>query len=96
MPKTGKFLGKKFQMGRGLTQGDPVSPMICNIVVDAVLQALLDVVCRPQEYQHGFRWAAGEKNLFFYDDGGRITGRDHEWFQDALSAMVTMFIRMGL
>ena len=45
----GNFLVKEFWTGRGLTQGDPVSPMIFNIVVDAVVQAVLDVVCRPQE-----------------------------------------------
>ena len=36
-----------------VTQCDPVSPIIFNIVVDAVVQAVLDVVCIPQEAQHG-------------------------------------------
>ena len=54
VPKTGKFLGKEFRMGRGLRQGEPASPMIFNIVVDMVVQAVLDVVCGPQETKHGF------------------------------------------
>ena len=49
MLKKCKFLGKEFQTGRDLTQGDTASPMIFNIVVDAVVQAVLDVACRPQE-----------------------------------------------
>ena len=32
VPRTGKFLGKKFRTGRGLTQGDSASPIIFNIV----------------------------------------------------------------
>ena len=49
VPKMGKFLRKDFRTGRGVTQGDPVSPMIFNIVVGAVVRAVLDVVCEPQE-----------------------------------------------
>ena len=52
-PKDSKFLGKEFRMGRGLTKGESASPMIFNIVVDAVLRAVLNVVCGPQEAQHG-------------------------------------------
>ena len=65
--------------------------MIFNIVVDAVLQAVLNVVCGPQEAQHGLGWAAGEMNVIFYANDGRIAGRDHEWVQDALSVVVEMF-----
>ena len=75
--KTGKFLGKEFKTGRGLTKGDPASTMIFNIVVDAVVRAVLDMVCGPQEAQHGLGWAAGERNLIFYADSGRIAGKDH-------------------
>ena len=28
VPKAGKFLGRTFDMGRGITQGDPASPII--------------------------------------------------------------------
>ena len=30
----------------------------------------------------------------FYDDDGRIAGRDHKWVQDALTKMVEMFLKM--
>ena len=63
--KLGKFLGKEFWTGRGLMQTDPVSPMIFNIVMDAVVRALFDVVCGPQEAQNGLGWASGERNLVF-------------------------------
>ena len=58
-------------------QVDPVSIMIFNIVVDAVVRAVLGVVCGPQEAQHGMGWSAGEWNLVFYSDDGRIAVSDH-------------------
>ena len=96
VPNTSKFLGKEFQTGRDLTQGDTASPMIFNIVVDAVVQAVLDVVCRPQEAHRGRGWTAGERNLIFYSDNDRIAGRCHVWVQDAIPATVEFFCRIGL
>ena len=75
VPNLGKFLGKSFGAGRGLTQVKPASPVIFNIVVDAVLRAVLDVVCGPQETQHGLFWAAVDRNLVFYAENVRIAGR---------------------
>ena len=34
----GGYLGRSFKGYRGVTQGDPLSPMIFNVVVDAVIQ----------------------------------------------------------
>ena len=36
----GKCFGRTFNTERGVTQGDPISPKIFNIVVDAVLRAV--------------------------------------------------------
>ena len=74
MAKMGKFLGKYFRTGRGVTQGNPAPQMIFNIVVDVVVQSVLDVVCRPRKDQHCLRWEARERNLFFYADDVRIAG----------------------
>ena len=67
-----------FNTGRGVTHGDPEYPMIFNIVMYAVFQAVLDVVCGPQEAQNCMIWAAGEINLVFYADEGSIAGQEHE------------------
>ena len=94
VPKTDKFLGKDFQTGRGLTQVYPSSPIIFNIVVDAVVWAILDMDCGPQESQHGLVWADGDKNVILYANGGRVAGQDHKWVQDALTVMVAKFLIM--
>ena len=49
VPKTSRFLGVTFVTGIIVTQGDPASPMVFNIVVDVVVIVVLEVVCGPQE-----------------------------------------------
>ena len=44
VPKLVQHLGTSFGTGRGVTQGYPASPMIFNILVDAVVRAVLDEV----------------------------------------------------
>ena len=57
--KAGKLFGRTFSIERGVTQEDPVSPTIFNIMVDAVVRAVLSEVCRPQEAHHSLGWVAG-------------------------------------
>ena len=61
---------------RGVTLGDPVSPTIFKIVVDAVLRAAFMGVCVPHEDHHGVGWVAGGQYILFYSDDGRIVGRN--------------------
>ena len=61
-----------------------------------MVRAVLEEVCSLQEAQHGTGWVAGEINIVFYVDDGRIAGHDYEWLQDALDVTVAMFWRMGL
>ena len=36
--RAGGYYGKAFKGARGVTQGDPLSPTIFNVVVDAVVR----------------------------------------------------------
>ena len=47
VPRARFFLGKDFVTGRGVTQVDPASPMIFNIVVGALVREVLVEVCGP-------------------------------------------------
>ena len=96
VPKVGKYLGTSFGTGKRVTQGYPSSPMIFNIVVDAVVRVVLGEVCSLQEAQHGMGWEAGARNFVFYVDDRRVAGRDNEWVQDALTVTVSLFRQMGL
>ena len=94
--KPGKYYGRPFSTGRGLTQGDPVSPKMFNIIVDEVVRVTLQEICGPQKDQHDFGWSEGEHNICFYADDLRIAGRYPIWVQKALTTMVIMFERFGL
>ena len=53
IPNAGRLIWKAFGIGKGVTQGEPASPIIFNIFVDAVARAVLAEVCGPREAQHG-------------------------------------------
>ena len=89
--KAGNLFGRPFNMERGVTQGNPVSPTTFNIVVDAVVRVDLLEVCGPQETEHWFGWAEVEHNICSYADGGRIAGRNKIWVHTALTDMVRIF-----
>ena len=72
VPKACKSLGVDLGTGRGVTHGDPASPMIFNVMVDVVVRAVIEEVFSLQEEQHGMGWAAGERNVFFYEDYVRV------------------------
>ena len=72
-PKSGKCFGRTFPMKRGVIQGDLVSLPIFNILVHALIRAVLLEVSGTEESQHGFGWVEG-KHKFFYADNGRISG----------------------
>ena len=65
-------------------------------MVDTVVREVLDVVCRPQEAQNGLVWEAGERNLVFNANDGRIAGWDQKWVLDAMMVTVAISRRMGL
>ena len=51
--KAKRFLGTPLGTRRGVTQGENASPMIFNIVVEAVAIETLELICAPQEARHG-------------------------------------------
>ena len=79
-----------------MTQGDPVSLTIFNIVVGAVVRAFLMEVCGLQEANHGFGWSVVNNNILFYVNDGQIAGRNPIWVQSTVSATLRIFKRLGL
>ena len=47
--KSGGYHGAAFTGARGMTQGDPLSPTICNVVVDAVMRHWVSVMVEGAE-----------------------------------------------
>ena len=47
--RAGSYYGKGFKGGRGVTQGDPLSPTTFNVVVDAVVRHWLQIATQEAE-----------------------------------------------
>ena len=57
----GGYYGQAFEPGRGVTQGDFLSPTLFNLVVDWVLRVVLR--------EHQFELGVKELCVFYADDG---------------------------
>jgi len=92
---TGNY-GEPFQGFRGVTQGRPLSPLIFNIMVDAIVREWLRQVLVDRAAKEGY---GDEVNLFlaiFYADDVFIAARDPERLQQTLDILVGLFERVGL
>ena len=79
-----------------MTQGDPFSPNIFNVVVDAVVRHWLTVMVVGAE-ERGERGQEGRhQNSFFYSDDGMVALLDPQWFQVKFITLVGQFDSVGL
>ena len=53
--RTGGYYGTAFQVFRGVTQGDPLSPTIFNVVVDTVFRHWVEVLVERSDRKEGRR-----------------------------------------
>ena len=66
--RAGGYYGAAFKGARGVTQGDPLSPTIFNMVVDDVVRQWVTVMAEGAE-ERGERGQEGRhQNALFYAD----------------------------
>jgi Reverse transcriptase (RNA-dependent DNA polymerase) len=90
------YHGKPFMASRGVTQGDPASSTIFNIVIDAVVRYWLSLVLDGAESDDGVGRSVAEQLALFYADDGLIAARNSEWLQAAINCLTELFARVGL
>ena len=82
--RQGGFYSETFNVDRGCTQGDIDSPIIFNIIIDAVLRA----------------WRAdpryNKSRSYFYADDGLLENEQHKELQEDLDTIIGLFGQMGL
>jgi hypothetical protein len=86
VPIQAGYYGNSFHAERGVRQGDILSPLIFNIMVDAVVR----------NWRHIHNPEGVEDMSVFYADDGTLTGTDAEELQRALDTMTRDFKSLGL
>ena len=79
-----------------MTQGDPLSPNIFNVVVYEVVRHWVTQVVKEAETR-GERGREGRhQDALFYADNGMVASSDPCWLQWAFTTLVGLFDRVGL
>ena len=94
--RAGGYYGAAFQGACGVTQGDPLSPTIFNVVVDVVVCNWVTVVIAGAE-ERGKRGKEGRHQAtLFYADDGMVALSDPCWLQGEFNTLVGLFDRVDL
>ena len=94
--RAGGYYGEAFKGDRGVTQGDPLSPTIFNVVVDAVVRHWIEgLVAKTAEKGETGREGQHQSAVFYAGDG-MVVSSEPAWLQGAFSALVAIFDRVGL
>ena len=94
--RAGGYYGKGFKGGRGVTQGDPLSPTIFNVVVDAVVRHWVTIAVTEAEKRKERGREGRHQAAVFYADDGMLALSDPQWLQWAFTQLVGLFDRVGL
>ncbi len=91
----GGSFGKPFAAFQGVTQGGPLSSLMFNVCVDAVIREWLCWTTNKEAASGVFSEACREIVAFFIDNG-LVGSRDPIWLQSAMDILVTLFDGIGL
>jgi hypothetical protein len=91
----GGSFGKPFAAFRGVTQGGPLSSIMFNVCVDAVIREWLRWTINEDAASGVFSEACREIVAFFIDDR-LVRSRDPIWLQSTMEVLVTLFEGIGL
>ena len=81
---------------RGVTQGDPLSPTIFNVVVDAVVRHWVTMALAEAEKTGERGSEARHQSSLFYADDGMVASSNPRWLQWVFDALVSLFKQVGL
>ena len=79
-----------------MAQGDPLSPTIFNVVVDAVVRHWVQGVLEELEARGDLGQEGRHQASLFYADDGMVALLEPVWLQGAFNALVGLFDRVGL
>ena len=94
--RAGGYYGPGFKGERGVTQGDPMSPTIFNVVVDVVVRHWFTLEVAEGETWGERGWEGRHQAALFYAEDGMVASSDPRWLQWAFITLVGLFDRVGL
>ena len=94
--RAGGYYGTAFGGERGVTQGDPLSSTIFNVVVDAVVRHWVHRVMEEAEARGETGREGRHQAALFYANDGTVVSSDPAWLQGAFTALIGLFDRVGL
>ena len=90
------YYDSELQGFRGVTQGNPLSPTIFNMVVYMVVRHWFKVMVEVAGGQVGCGQEGRHQNSLLYADDGTISSSDPGWLQGELSTLLGLFDRLGM
>ena len=94
--RVGGYYGTASKGERRVTQGDPLSPTIFNVVVDAVVPHWVTGVIADVEEWGELGKEGGDQAALFYADNSMVASSDPRWLQGDFNTLVGLFDRVGL
>ena len=79
-----------------MTQGDPLSPTIFNVLVDAMVRKILTVMVDGAEEKGECGQEGRHQAALFYADDDMVASSDPRWLQGAFNTLVSLFNRVVL
>ena len=76
--RAGGYYGPPFKGDRGVTQGDPLYPMLINVVVDAVICHWVAVVAATEAGTEVLELSIQDLATYFYADDGIVASAQTE------------------
>ena len=81
---------------RGVTQGNPLSPTIFNVMVDAVVRHWVTLVVEEAEKRGERGKEERHQASLFYTDDGMVASSDPHWLHWSFTTLVGLFDRVVL
>ena len=94
--RAGGYYREAFKGSMGVTQGNPMSPTIFNVVVDAVARHWIEVLVAETAEKGETGREGKHQSEVLYADNGMVVSSDPSWLQGAISSLVDIFDRVGL
>ena len=79
-----------------MTQGDPLSPTIFNVLVGASVRHWVNGIVEEAEARGETGRGVRHQAALFYAEDGMVVSSDPAWLQGAFTALVGLFYRVGL